>query len=64
MRFFVGQRWISADGARHGTVTEISDDGRSGVVVIEDTMEHYVDVFRGAVAALQSADNWRVVAQA
>ena len=34
MRFTVGQKLMTNDGKLHGEVFEISDEGRSGVLVI------------------------------
>jgi hypothetical protein len=62
-RFRVGQKWISAGGKLHGTVTEVSDDGRSGVVVITDDQGQPATTHRGTVAEFQGAGQWHVVAE-
>jgi hypothetical protein len=61
MRSTVGQKLITNDGKLHGEVFEISDEGRSGVLVITDDKENTVDKYCGTAAGFQGPGQWRVV---
>jgi hypothetical protein len=61
MRFAVGQKWIANDGKLHGEVVEISDEGRSGILVITDDKGNTVDRYSGPAAGFQGPGKWRVV---
>jgi hypothetical protein len=61
MRFAVGQKWVTNDYKRHGEVVEISDEGRSGVLVITDNKGNTVDRYSGPAAGFQGFGKWRVV---
>jgi hypothetical protein len=62
VRFFIGQRWITKDGARRGEVVEVSDEGRSGGLVITDDKGNDVDRYSGAAAGFQGPGNWQPAA--
>ena len=61
-KFVVGQKWILANavfGTFVGEVVEISDDRRSGTVVITDDQGNIVDTFTGNVAEFHLSGEWR-----
>ena len=60
MRFLIGQKWITKDGKLQGEVVEISDDGRSGALVITDDKGIIVDSYAGTWAAFQGLGVWQV----
>jgi hypothetical protein len=62
--FVVGQRWITADaifGTFIGEVSEVSEDGASGTVVISDDEGNEVDTFTGTVTEFQASGEWRLL---
>jgi hypothetical protein len=62
--FVVGQRWIMADavfGIFIGEVSEVSEDGASGTVVISDDEGNEVDTFTGTVTEFQASGEWRLL---
>jgi hypothetical protein len=59
VRFLIGQKWITNDGKLHGEVVEISDDGRSGVVVITDDKGNAVDRYSGTAVGFQGPGQWQ-----
>jgi hypothetical protein len=48
-------------GTFFGEVIEISDEGRSGTVVITDERDNVVDRFTGKAADLQDSGEWQSV---
>jgi len=61
--FSVGQRWITRDGlfgTFMGEVIEVSDDGRSGIVVITDGRDNVLDTFSGSAADFQASGKWQL----
>jgi hypothetical protein len=63
-RFSVGQKWTMTDavfGTFFGEVIEISDQGRSGCVVITDDRNDVVDTFTGSAADFQASGEWQLV---
>jgi hypothetical protein len=60
VHFEVGQRWITKDGKLRGEVVEITDDGRSGALVITDEQGNEVDRYSGTVAGLLMLGVWQV----
>ena len=61
--FSVGQKWIARDaifGTFFGEVIEVSDDGRSGIVVITDDRDNVLDTFSGSAADFQASGEWQV----
>ena len=61
--FSVGQRWITRDdlfGTFLGEVIEVSDDGRSGIVVITDGRDNVLDTFSGSAADFQASGKWQL----
>jgi hypothetical protein len=63
-RFSVGQKWKATDavfGTVFGEVIEISDDGRSGTVVITDDQSNVVDTFTGTAADFQASGKWQLI---
>jgi len=61
-RFYLGQKWVMTDpvyGQFFGEVVEISDEGRSGTVVITDDRDEVVDTFTGKAADFQSSGEWQ-----
>lgn len=59
VRFFIGQRWVTKDSKLRGKVVEISDEGRSGVVVVTDEKGNLVDRYAGAAAGFQGSGHWQ-----
>src|ERR1043165_7114581 len=62
-RFSVGQRWIIRDdifGTFLGEVIEVSDDGRSVIVVITDDRDNVLDTFSGSAADFQASGKWQL----
>ena len=62
-RFSIGQKWVSPDpvfGTFYGEVIEISDEGRSGVVLITDDQGNEVDTFSGTAADFQATGDWQL----
>ena len=63
-RFSIGQKWVMTDpvfGSFFGEVIEISDEGRSGTVVITDGRDNIVDTFTGTAADFQVSGEWQSV---
>jgi hypothetical protein len=63
-RFSIGQKWVMTDpvfGSFFGEVIEISDEGRSGTVVITDERDNVVDTFTGTAADFQASGEWQSV---
>jgi hypothetical protein len=63
-RFSIGQKWVMTDpvfGGFFGEVIEISDEGRSGTVVITDERDNVVDTFTGTAADFQASGEWQSV---
>jgi hypothetical protein len=63
-RFSIGQKWVMTDpvfGNFFGEVIEISDEGRSGTVVITDEQDNVVDTFTGTAADFQASGEWQPV---
>jgi hypothetical protein len=63
-RFFVGQKWVMADpvyGQFFGEIVEISDEGRSGTVVITDDRDEIVDTFTGSAGEFQASGEWQLI---
>jgi hypothetical protein len=63
-RFSIGQKWVMTDpvfGSFFGEVIEISDEGRSGTVVITDGRDNVVDTFTGTAADFQASGEWQSV---
>ena len=62
--FALGQKWIMTD-ALFGTfiaeVIDVSEDGMSGTVLIEDDQGNEVDTFTGTVAEFQASGEWRLL---
>jgi hypothetical protein len=48
-------------GTFFGEVIEISDEGRSGTVVITDGRDNIVDTFTGTAADFQVSGEWQSV---
>jgi len=48
-------------GTFFGEVIEISDEGRSGTVVITDERDNVVDTFTGTAADFQASGEWQSV---
>ena len=62
-RFSVGQKWIIADpvlGTFFGEVIDISDEGKSGTVVITDDQDNILDTFTGNAADFQASGEWQL----
>jgi hypothetical protein len=59
VRFFVGQKWITADGTLHGEIIEIFDEGRSGVLAVTDDKGNVHRETMNA-AEIQVLGFWRV----
>ena len=64
--FSVRQKWVARD-AIFGTffgevteVTEVSDDGKSGIVVITDDRGNVLDTFSGSAADFQTSGEWQL----
>ena len=64
LEFALGQKWIMSD-ALFGTfiaeVIDVSEDGTSGRVVIEDDEGNEVDTFAGTAAEFQASGEWRLI---
>jgi hypothetical protein len=62
-QFSVGQRWRNNAifGPFFGEVTEISYQGRRGVVVITDDRSNVLDTYIGTAEAFQASGEWRLV---
>jgi hypothetical protein len=63
-RFSVGQKWKMTDavfGTFFGEVIEISDEGRSGSIVITDDQGNVVDTFTGSAADFQASGKWQLI---
>ena len=63
-RFSIGQKWVMTDpvfGSFFGEVIEISDEGRSGTVVITDERDNVVDTFTGTAVDFQASGEWQSV---
>ena len=61
--FSVGQKWIARDaifGTFFGEVIEVSDTGRSGIVVITDDRDNVLNTFSGSAADFQASGEWQV----
>jgi hypothetical protein len=58
MNFVDGQKWITADGRLHGEVAKISNDGRSGVLVITDEQGNAIGKHSYTAAELQNPDRF------
>ena len=62
--FVLGQKWVITD-ALFGTfiaeVIEVSEDGVSGTVLIEDGQGNEVDTFVGTAAEFQASGEWRLL---
>lgn len=59
----MGQKWGANDanfGTLFGEVIEVSDDGKSGIVVITDDRGNVLDTFSGSAAEFQASDDWQV----
>ena len=62
-RFAIGQKWVMADRVYcqfFGEVIEISDEGRSGTVVITDDRDDIVDTFTGSAGEFQASGEWQL----
>jgi hypothetical protein len=60
-RFAVGHKWVTNDGKLLGEVVEISDEGRSGVLMITDDKGNTVDRYSGPAPGFQGFGKWRIV---
>ena len=61
-RFSVGQRWNNTVyGPFFGEVTETSDEGRQGTVVITGGPGNVLDTYSGSAATFQAAGEWQLV---
>ena len=61
--FSVGQKWVAQDavfGTFFGEVVEVSDDGRSGIVVITDDRDNELEIFSGSAADFQASGEWQL----
>jgi hypothetical protein len=61
--FSMGQKWVARDaifGTFFGEVIEVSDDGKSGIVVITDDPGNVLDTFSGSAAEFQASGEWQV----
>jgi hypothetical protein len=61
--FSLGQKWVCPDpvfGTFYGEVIEISNEGRSGVVLITDDEGNEVDTFSGSAADFQASGEWQL----
>ena len=61
--FSVGQKWVARDaifGTFFGEVTEVSDDGKSGIVVITDDCGNVLETFSGSAADFQASGEWQL----
>jgi len=61
--FHVGQKWVLPDptfGIFYGEVVEISDNGRSGTVIITDEEDNPLDSFSGSAAVFQASGDWQL----
>jgi hypothetical protein len=61
--FHVGQKWVLPDptfGIFYGEVIEISDNGRSGIVIITDDEGNVLDSFSGSAAVFQASGDWQL----
>ena len=59
--FYLEQKWIASFGVFgtfFGEVTEVSDEGECGVVVITDSCGNEIDIYTGSSAAFQSSGEW------
>ena len=64
-RFSVGQKWVMTDpvfGTFFGEVVEISDEGRSGRIVITDDQSNVVDTFTGSATDFLASGEWQLFA--
>ena len=64
--FSVRQKWVARDpifGTFFGEVTEVSDDGKSGIVVITDDRGNVLDTFSGSAADFQTSGEWQLADQ-
>ena len=62
--FILGQKWVMSDalfGTFIGKVIDVSEDGMSGTVLIEDDQGNEVDTFAGTVAEFQASGEWRLL---
>ena len=51
----------AVSGIVFGEVIEISDDGRSGTVVITDDQSNVVDTSTGTAADFQASGKWQLI---
>jgi len=61
--FSVRQKWVARDaifGTFFGEVTEVADDGKSGIVVITDDRGNVLDTFSGSAADFQTSGEWQL----
>ena len=61
--FALGQKWIMTDvlfGTFIAEVIEVSEDGMSGTLLIEDDEGNEVDTFAGTAAEFQASGEWRL----
>ena len=61
--FSIGQKWVARDaifGTFFGEVIEVSDDGKSGIVVITDDRGNVLDTFSGSAAEFQASGEWQL----
>ena len=61
--FSVRQKWVARDpifGSFFGEVTEVSDDGKSGIVVITDDCGNVLETFSGSAADFQASGEWQL----
>ena len=62
-RFSVRQKWVAIDptfGTFLGTVIEISEAGRWGVVIITDDQGNVLDTFTGTAAEFHASGEWQL----
>jgi hypothetical protein len=63
-RFSVGQKWLNKDamyGRFFAEVTETSDQGRRGTVVITDGRGNVLDTYNDSASTFLAAGKWQLV---
>jgi hypothetical protein len=61
--FSVEQKWVARDaifGTFFGEVIEVSDERRTGIVIITDDRDNVLDTFSGRAADFQASGEWQI----
>jgi hypothetical protein len=62
--FSEGQKWVMTDavfGTWFGEVIDVSDEGRSGEIVITDEQGNVIDTFTGIATDFQASGEWQLI---